>query len=476
MTAKLTELKDQHDNKSKVRLDKRVWVMFASLILDLLAFTIILPLFPSLVDMYATREKGTSGLYAQLSLAVLSVQESVGIPAQFSGVLFGGFLGSMFSLLQFFVSPIAGSFSDSYGRKPALLLSLVGVAISYAMWYMSSSFAMFVAARIVGGISKANVSLATAIMADVTGIKDRGIAMALVGVAFSLGFMVGPMLGAWFAIGLKNQGLVGEWYQLPAAVSLALAVTNVVFVAVAFKESLPKERRSASLVSSLSQAWNLINPFALLNFSAIEGLPRKDTDRLKKLGRVYFLFLFLYSGLEFTLTFLVHMRLNWGAAHQGKMFLFIGIIMALVQGGFSRRIKPGKENSFALLGLLLVIPSFVIIGIASSAPILFVGLAFYSFASATVVPCLTTMVSSFGNSNQKGVLMGVFRSIGALARALGPAVASSVGLSSEIGKAFLGYIDRRVPMHLGVSVCDPVARRRATAYQAPTKEMCEIRI
>nr|CAG4652001.1 EOG090X09U7 [Triops cancriformis] len=420
----LIEVKDQND-KSKARLDRRVWVMFASLVLDLLAFTIILPLFPSLIDMYATREKDTNGLYAQLSQTVSSLQESVGIPAQFSGVLFGGFLGSMFSLLQFFVSPIAGSFSDSYGRKPALLISLVGVALSYAIWYLSSSFAIFVLARVVGGLSKANVSLATAVMADLTGVKDRGSAMALIGVAFSLGFMVGPMLGAWFAVGLKNQGLVGEWYKLPAAVSFTMAAANVIFVALTFQESLPKERRSSSLFSGLSQAWNLINPFALLNFSAVEGLPKKDTESLMKLGRVYFLFLFLYSGLEFTLTFLVHVRLNWGASHQGKMFLFIGIIMALIQGGFSRRIKPGKEKSVALLGLLLVIPSFVIIGIATSAPILYVGLALYSFASATVVPCLTTMVSSYGNANQKGVLMGVFRSIGALARALGPAFASS---------------------------------------------------
>ena len=90
-------------------------------------------------------------------------------------------------------------------------------------------------------------------------------------------------------------------------------------------------------------------------------------------GRTYFLYLFLYSGLEFTLTFLTHLRFNFTSMDQGKMFLFIGILMACVQGGYVRKIPPGKEKTMVLRGLLLIVPSFAIVGFAQNIPTLYVG-------------------------------------------------------------------------------------------------------
>jgi predicted MFS family arabinose efflux permease len=111
---------------------------------------------------------------------------------------------------------------------------------------------------------------------------------------------------------------------------------------------------------------------------------------------------------------------------QGKMYLFVGLFMALLQGGFVRRIKSGKEATYSLIGMLFIIPSFIVIGMASAIKQLYGGLVLYAFASATIVPCLTTIASSYGPSDQKGVALGIFRSIGALARALGPLFASIV--------------------------------------------------
>jgi MFS family permease len=182
-------------NKETTKTNSTVYIVFLSLLLDLLAFTIILPLLPSLLEHYRINDK--DGLYSKLSDSVSYFRELVGAPVQFNSVLFGGVLGSMFSFLQFLISPIAGGLSDYYGRKPILLVSLVGIAFSYALWAISSNFGLFVLARFVGGLSKGNISLSMAIITDVSNKENRGKGMALVGIAFSLGFIVGPLIGKY---------------------------------------------------------------------------------------------------------------------------------------------------------------------------------------------------------------------------------------------------------------------------------------
>lgn len=137
------------------------------------------------------------------------------------------------------------------------------------------------------------------------------------------------------------------------------------------------------------------------------------------------------------------------------MYLFVGLFMAVLQGGLVRRIKSGKESAYALIvstcshatcciniehltnwhfftqGMFCIIPSFVIIGCATVLTQLYGGLVFYAFASATIVPCLTTIASSYGPSDQKGTTLGIFRSLGALARALGPLFAS-IGIQMKL--------------------------------------------
>jgi len=184
--------------------------------------------------------------------------------------------------------------------------------------------------------------------------------------------------------------------------------------------------QAKSLGSGISSAVHLINPTALFKFTAVKSISQKDLHALQQVGFVYFLYLFLYSGLEFTLTFLTYLRFNYDSMQQGKMFFFLGIIMILVQGGYVRRMKQGSEQRMASRGMLILVPAFVVIGVASSTTVMYLGLVLFSFASATVIPCLTTIVSSYGSADQKGTIMGIFRSLGALARAIGPVVASTV--------------------------------------------------
>ncbi|XP_050966719.1 major facilitator superfamily domain-containing protein 10 [Labeo rohita] len=394
-----------------VRSSRVIRVVFLALLLDLLGFTLILPLLPSILDHYS---QTGDGVYQSLQSVVDWFREAVGVPMEtkYNSVLFGGLIGSLYSLLQFLSSPITGALSDDYGRKPLLLLTTVGLIASYILWAFSHSFTIFLLSRVVGGICKGNVSLCTAIVADLPCPKARNKGMAMIGVAFSLGFTLGPLMGAYFA--------------LPCWLSF-FSLADLLFIFFMLPETLQK---GASESSGVQQSGDLLHPVALFNFSAVTRTENPPSEQkmqnLKVLGLVYFTYLFLFSGLEFTLSFLTHQRFQFSSMQQGKMFFFIGITMAVIQGGYARRIKPGHQIQTVSVAIISLIPAFLLIGIAWNLTLLYSGLFLYSFAAAIVVPCLSTQVSGHGSANQKGTVMGILRSLGALARALGPIVASSV--------------------------------------------------
>ncbi|CAL1615827.1 unnamed protein product [Knipowitschia caucasica] len=404
---------------------KIINIVFTILVLDLLGFTLILPLLPSILDHYSQEE---DEVYLFMQSAVDWFRESIGIPLdkKYNTVLFGGLIGSLFSLLQFLSSPLTGALSDRYGRRLLLLVTTLGLISSYAVWVVSKSFTMFLLFRIIGGLCKGNVSLCTAIVADLPSPKARNRGMAMIGIAFSLGFTVGPLMGAYFAMSFRASGEGNAFHQTPALLALAFSVADLLFIWLVLPETLRKDLKT----TFSGQCRDLLNPFALLCFSAIsnsEEAPSKQRmEKLRRLGLVYFCYLFLFSGLEFTLSFLTHQRFKFTSMQQGKMFFFIGIIMALIQGGYARRIKPGKHIRNVKMAMVTLIPAFIVIGFSWSVTMLYIGLALYSFAAAIVVPCLSTLVSDYGSVSQKGTVMGILRSLGALARAMGPIVSSAV--------------------------------------------------
>ena len=151
------ELSEPLSPKSKSALK----AVFITLFLDLVGFSIIFPLFPAMLDYYLTRE-GDQGFIGGLVALLERFTEVAGGPSDIGIiVLFGGILASLFSLLQFVCSPIIGTLSDRYGRRPLLLISIAGLCVSYVMWFFAGSFAMLVGARILGGIMSGNISTAS---------------------------------------------------------------------------------------------------------------------------------------------------------------------------------------------------------------------------------------------------------------------------------------------------------------------------
>lgn len=395
-------------------------IIFVTLFLDLVGFSIIFPLFPSLAKHYLEIDR--DNFFLKMIFDSIATLTNFGGEAAMdfnSIVLFGGALGAIYSFLQFLAAPFWGSLSDRIGRRPVLLISVAGLTLSYLLWFFSGSFTLLIFARFIGGIMGGNISTATAVVADVTEKENRAKGMAFVGIAFALGFIIGPAMGgalslidltkifpAWSALGVNP-------FSMPALVAFVLGLFNLFNIWKRFKETLPEESRGKIETERSS---NPLKLFKLLPFPGVN---------LTNFGN--FFFLLAFSGMEFTLTFLAVERLNYSSMDNAYMFIFIGVMLALIQGGVVRRSahKVG-EKKMALLGLALIIPGLFIISKSFSSGSLYFGLFFLSIGSALTIPCLTSLVSIYTPVDSQGKSIGIFRSLGALARVVGPAIAAVI--------------------------------------------------
>eukprot|EP00124_Ichthyophonus_hoferi_P002702 Ihof_evm3s196 gene=Ihof_evmTU3s196 len=394
---------------------KTLRILTISLIVDLIAFACILPLFPSIIEHYRVKEADQPGLFHTVLGYVTVAREYFQLDAHYDAVLLGGLLGSLFSLLQFLTAPMIGHASDIYGRRPALLLSTLGTAMSYTIWLVSSSFELFVLSRVIGGLTRGNIHLLLAVVSDITTPGTRNKGMMYVGISFSIGFIFGPLVGAFFSKvdlttmypALTSYGL--NTFSLPALFSLTMCLLNWMFLYFYMEETLPKDLESTK--SSHVTASEALNPFTILG---------GHLDRqVRWINAVYFLFLFIYSGLEFTLSFLVHERFHYTNMQQGRLLAFIGIITSMIQGGYVRR-KGGKERRLALQGMCTLVGGLLLIGYSQTQKMLYCGAVLLAFTSGTVVTCLTALATMHTAASNQGYVVGILRASGALARALGP--------------------------------------------------------
>lgn len=433
---------------------KSLKIVFLVLFLDLVGFSIIFPLFPALAQYYL--EVDSQNFFLQLifnSIHTLfgagAVDLSKGLTMQ-SIVLFGGALGALYSVLQFVAAPLWGGISDRIGRRPVLMITMVGLALSYFLWGIAGSFTLLILARFLGGIMSGNISTATAVVADVTSRENRSKGMATIGIAFALGFIIGPAMGGVFSLinlldyfpGLERFGV--NPFSVPAFVAFALSVLNIYLIAKYFKETLPKEAMGKVRTSE-----RIVNPLKLFKPLPYPGINFTNMSN--------FLFITAFSGMEFTLTFLAVERLNYSPFDNAKMFIFIGLILILVQGGYVRR-KANQvgEKKMALRGMMTIVPGLLIIAYAQSTLLLYFGLFFLSVGSSLVIPCLVSLVSLYSPAESQGKAIGVYRSLGALGRVFGPLLASL--LYWQYGSALpyiLGALFLLIPIFMVASLPRP---------------------
>jgi len=429
---------------------KNIFIIFIILYLDLIAFTIILPLFPSIIDHYGNANTTDSSLdYIHQVMEWAKLKLDMPERARYNNVLIGGILGSLFSILQFISSPVIGSFSDIFGRKNVLLLSMLGTILSYFLWWKAETFTIFLLSRVIGGLAKGSVTLCTTMMSDITTKENRGKGMAFIGLSFSFGFITGPLIGAYFASQSTNSA--DNAFMYPAQIALFIQVLDFLLVLFLLDETNLSSKVS-SWKSCLFKSFNLINPLNMFKSHS-----SKNSGTIQRIVLTNFFYLLFFSGLEFTLTFLTHERFQFNSMQQGRLFFFAGIIMMLVQGGYVRRLK-NKEKPVAIQGMVAIIPGMLILSVTSTLSMTYAALTLYSFGAGTVVPCLTSLFSQNCAENEVGEKIGVFRSAGALARAIAPVITCTVywSLGSTVCY-FIGALCFVLPLGLLLTIPSAVS-------------------
>ncbi|KAL4743200.1 major facilitator superfamily domain-containing protein [Aspergillus similis] len=391
-------------------------VLMTSLLLDLISFTFILPLFPSLLSFYRERDPSPSSLLNTIFHYLNAYKNAFAKPidSRYDIVLLGGALGSLFSLLQAIAAPVIGRLSDKHGRRKALLASMLGNTLSVALWVAATDFRTFLASRVVGGLSEGNVQLAHAIATDISEPSQRGSTMALVGACFSIAFTFGPALGAYLS-GIMT--VKANPFATAAGVSLGLILLETGYIYACLPETHPR------ITGGLSTSASTMNedPKKTKEVPKTKNSTYKYNNNPAVLNILHLLFLLPFSGMEFSLPFLTATFYTNStaspAALNGRLLSTMGLIASLLQGTVVRRLPP---LLVVRIGVASATISFFLLSRVTSLAGLYTAAAFLAVTSATVVTGLNALGSLEAREEERGVVLGRLRSWGQVGRAAGP--------------------------------------------------------
>lgn len=348
-----------------------LFLLLFSIFVDLLGYGVMLPLLP---------------FYVQ---------------AQDGGAAIAGGLMSVYSAVQLVSGPVLGALSDRYGRKPILLICLFGTSLSYLLLGLANSLFVIFLAVFLDGLTGSNLTLAHAYIADSTTAETRSRGMSLAGVAFGLGLMAGPALGGL----LSGYGL-----SVPAFTASFLAFTNTVFGLFFLPESLPPERRAASL--SLVFSW-------MAQFKSI--FLRRN---IQKFLAALFLLNLAFAGLQTNFPLYSNQRFGWTPAQNSYFYLYVGVWGIFVQGYLFSRLQPRLGERFlALFGLACMAAGLAGMALAPAAWTLFPAVAVVALGTGFSIPSLTALLSLRVPDHEQGRLLGGTQTLLSLTNIFGPTLA-----------------------------------------------------
>nr|WP_225444494.1 TCR/Tet family MFS transporter [Pseudomarimonas arenosa] len=351
--------------------------IFITVLLDILAIGIIIPVLPHLVERFA-------GGTAQAALWV-------------------GVFGTAFAVAQFFCSPLQGALSDRFGRRPVILLSNAGLALDFVLMALANTLPLLFLGRVLAGVTSASLSTANAYIADVTPAEKRAASFGMLGAAFGIGFVIGPALG----------GLLGAIdLRLPFWVAAGLAAANLCYGWLILPESLPPERRSRF-------EWKRANPAGSL-------LMLRRYPQVFGLVGVTVLSQLAHYALPTVFVLYASHRYGWGEQSVGYVLTLVGVCNVIVQAGLVRRLVPRiGERAALLLGLLCGAAGFALQGLAATGTIFLCAIplmALWGLAG----PSLQTLMTRQVDAHEQGRLQGAVTSAVSLTGVIGPAVFSQV--------------------------------------------------
>lgn len=352
--------------------------IFVTLLIDAMGWGLIIPVMADLI--------------AQLK----------GIPVNVAST-YGAFLLSAFAIVQFLFSPVIGNLSDRYGRRPILLISLLGFGIDYFILAWAPSYGWLFVGRIIAGITGASFTTASSYIADVSPDETaKAKNFGLIGAAFGLGFVLGPALG----------GLLAHWgIRAPFYAAAALCLLNCLIGYFLLPESLDKEHRRTF-------EWKRANPFGSLKFLV----------KHPEIGGLALCFFLIYLGgqsVQSSWNFFTMYRFDWSEKMIGISLTVVGVLMAVVQAGLTRVVNPklGNEKS-TYLGLSLYIVGLILFAFATQGWMMFAFLVPYCLGGICG-PSLQSVISGYVPSNQQGELQGALTSLMSLTTIFGPLVMNS---------------------------------------------------
>jgi MFS transporter, DHA1 family, tetracycline resistance protein len=333
------------------------------------------------------------------------------LPYYAEGTRFGatprevGLLFASYSVMQLFFAPVLGRLSDKYGRRPILLISLLGTSAGFFILGSATTLWMLFLGRIIDGISGGNISTAQAYIADVTTKENRAKGMGLIGAAFGLGFVLGPAIG----------GVMSRWgINVPFLFASALAFANAILLYFTLPETITPDH-PARVSAATGRSWHRL-------------ITSLRNPRLAYVLTIYFLSIVAFSIMTASFSLFLMFRFGYDAFHNGWVFAFVGIVSAIIQGALiGKLVKRFGEPALVITGSFLFTASLFaspFIGPAMGVfGILLTGAA-SSIGNALNAPTLTSMASKSVSEKEQGALMGVTQSVASLARAVGPALAA----------------------------------------------------
>jgi MFS transporter, DHA1 family, tetracycline resistance protein len=345
--------------------------LFITVFVDMIGYGIVVPLLPFYAELYA------------------------------SGALVVGLLASLYAVMQFVGSPFLGGLSDRHGRRPVLLLCLLGASFAYLLLGLAQTLASLVVAVVLAGAASGTLATAQAFIADSTTMEGRAQGLGLIGAAFGLGLMAGPALGGLLSL---------HSLSAPALFASALALTNCVFGYLTLPES---------------HAPHLRRRVPLLRLDPISQLARILKMRhVRALLATVLLLNLALAGLVNNFPLFSQARFGWGTTSNAFFFAFVGMCAVVTQAFLIGRLQPRFGESGLLLGgLVLVSLNLLLVSLVPSGVLLYPIVGLLALGMGLAIPSLTAIISYRTPAGVQGRLMGGMQAILSLAMILGPVTA-----------------------------------------------------
>ena len=393
--------------------------IFLVVFIDLLGFSLILPLLPYYAATFQANGTVT------------------------------GLLVASYAAMQLIGAPLLGRLSDTYGRRPVLLVSIFGTFLGFLLLGFARSLWMLFASRMIDGLTGGNLTVAQAYISDVTDAKSRAKGLGMIGAAFGLGFIIGPVTG----------GILSQWgYAVPAFAAASLSMINLILVAAWLPESLTPEKRSL-----------MAGKRAPITLSALTAALRRPFTGSLLIARFFFGLAFAIFQTIFSLYAL--QRFNLSAAQTGYILTYVGVLSVITQGFLVGRISGKvREDLLIVVSILTMTVCLAAWAIAPSVPVLLIVLAPMSLSGGLLNTVLSSTLTKAVAPHEIGGILGISASIESLTRVFAPAIGgallSSVGTWAPgiFGAVLLAGLSIYVWMNI---LNHPVVLARQEAALAP---------